>query len=97
MPYEVITAVTILGEKETPAIGGEAIKTLQKQILAKGEKIDVVGGATVTSKAVLEALKAALDAARGIAAPSGKIVDGKYVVITSYSIHYTKLYEHPRR
>ena len=51
-----ITAVTIDGPDETPAIGGEAIKTLTDAIKsANSDKVDGVSGATVTSDAVKKA------------------------------------------
>lgn len=61
-----IKAVEILGEDETPALGGAAIETLQTEILEKqGEDVDVVSGATVTSNAVLQALELCLKQAKG--------------------------------
>lgn len=78
-----ITALEILGESETPAIGGEATKTLQAAILAAGttEGVEAVSGATVTSTAVLKAANAALAQAQGqtvespVATP---VADGTY-------------------
>ena len=51
-----ITDVVVEGNDETPAVGGAALETLQKEILDKqSSEIDVVSGATVTSTAVQEA------------------------------------------
>lgn len=56
-----IAAAEIVGADETPSIGGEAIKTLQTEIVAQNNiDVDVVSSATFTSKAVLEAAVAAL-------------------------------------
>ena len=44
-----ITALALTGEKETPAIGGLALESLQKAILAAGtvDGVDAVAGATL--------------------------------------------------
>ncbi|MBR6028994.1 MAG: FMN-binding protein [Clostridia bacterium] len=57
-----ITALTLTGDKETPTIGGLAIEALQQAILEAGtiDGIDVVTGATWTSKGVFNAIKNAL-------------------------------------
>jgi electron transport complex protein RnfD len=58
-----ITECTIVGEKETPAVGGAAIPELTQQILdANSAEIDGVTGATITSTAVKSAAGAALEA-----------------------------------
>lgn len=52
-----ITNVTIDGPDETPAIGGEAIKTLPDVIKkANSDQFDGVSGATVTSDAIKKAV-----------------------------------------
>ena len=59
-----ITDVVITGEKETPALGGVAIETMSESILkAQTPNVDGVSGATVTSKAIVAAATAALEAA----------------------------------
>lgn len=59
-----ITDVVITGEKETPALGGVAIETMSESILkAQTPNVDGVSGATVTSKAIVTAATAALEAA----------------------------------
>ena len=61
-----ITDVVVEGNDETPAVGGAALETLQKEIIDKqSSEIDIVSGATVTSTAVQEATKAALAKAEG--------------------------------
>ncbi len=54
-----ITEITITGEGETPSIGGAAIPTLQEAILTNGsiDGVDTVGGATITSNAVFDAIR----------------------------------------
>ena len=75
-----ITACTLEGAEETPAIGGAALETLQAQIIAAGSAdIDGVSGATYTSNGVKEAVKAALNTAKGaVAAGSMTYTPGTY-------------------
>ena len=66
MDGDQITAVDIEGKDETPTIGGAAIETLIPAILeAQGADIEAVAGATITSDAVIKAVKKALDQAAG--------------------------------
>ena len=61
-----ITAVSIVGESETPEVGGAAIPELETQILdAQGPEIDGVSSASFTTGAVREALAAVLAQASG--------------------------------
>lgn len=56
-----ITEAKLTGDGETPDIGGKALAELEKQIVsANGAQIDGVSGATVTSTAAKNAVKAAL-------------------------------------
>lgn len=55
-----ITAVRVLEQHETPGIGAKALETLPQEAVAKNGAVDVVTGATVTSKGFQEALKQAL-------------------------------------
>ncbi len=82
-----ITACTLTGEGETPAIGGAALPKLAEQVKAAGsDKIDGVSGATVTSNAVKAAVAAALSQATGsTAAAEVKMAPGKY---TAYAESY---------
>ncbi|MCQ2506197.1 MAG: flavocytochrome c [Lachnospiraceae bacterium] len=60
----VITAIKVVGDKETPALGGVAIDTLPALIVSAGSlEVDGVSGATVTSNAIKTAVaEAALKA-----------------------------------
>ena len=57
-----ITALTLTGEKETEAIGGQALAPLTEAILAAGtvDGVDVYTGATWTSNGVFAAVRSAL-------------------------------------
>ena len=56
-----ITGLELSGDSETPAIGGEALKTLQEKIVEAGTyEVDGVAGATWTSNGVFNAIKNAL-------------------------------------
>ena len=56
-----ITDAVLTGDKETPTVGGAALDTLKEQIIAaNGPEIDGVSGATVTSKAVKNAVSKAM-------------------------------------
>jgi len=58
-----ITAVEVVGAGETPGIGTKAIEELPAKIVeANGTAVDTVAGATVTSKAILAAVEAAMNA-----------------------------------
>jgi len=59
-----ITAVSIEGAQETPALGGVAVSTLGDAIeKAQTPNVDCVSGATVTSNAIIAAATEALQAA----------------------------------
>lgn len=61
-----ITEVTVTGDSETANIGGAQLENLGNAILeAQSAEIDVVSGATLTSNGVIEAAKAAIEAAKG--------------------------------
>ena len=68
-----ITDVKIVGDKETPAVGGQAVAELPKKIVAANGKVDGLSGATYTSTAIFEALDAALKQARGETATAAAI------------------------
>lgn len=56
-----IVAVTVDKNDETPSIAGEALTLVPEAIVKKGTAdVDVVAGATYTSKAIMEAVKIAL-------------------------------------
>ena len=56
-----IEAIDITENNETPAIGGEVLKTLPEAIVAaQSTQLDAVAGATLTSNALFEAVNQAL-------------------------------------
>ena len=71
----------IQGDKETEAVGGQAILTLQKA-MKESQSIDVeaVSGATLTSEAVLSAARQAWNTLNGVetAKPDVKMKAGTY-------------------
>lgn len=78
-----IVNVTATGDKETEGIGSKAIEQLPAAIVtAQSTDVDVVSGATISSQAVIEAAKAALDMAAGhapaVTAASINMTPGTY-------------------
>lgn len=56
-----ITEISVDAPNETPTIGGEAAPKVAESIKEKQSlKVDTVSGATITSKSVIEATRAAL-------------------------------------
>lgn len=101
----VITGCTIEGASETVGIGADALPELEKQVVeAGGFEIDGVSGATVTSKAVMKAVAAALgeefveetrgEAAVETAAPAELVeIDGGLQIGLAYgAAHGTKCF-----
>ncbi len=82
-----ISGVDIVGDGETPDVGGAAIPELKNQILTnQAAEIDGVSGATITSTAVKEAVAAALAQAGGSAVDSGpKAADGNLFIPGTYT------------
>ena len=64
---EKVTAVTVTGEGETPALGGAAIEGYNTSLVgvSDADAVDATAGATVTSTAVKDALAKALAEAKG--------------------------------
>ena len=60
-----ITAIEVVESKETPFIADSALKTLLPALIEAQGPVDLVSGATVTSKAVLAAVEAALSIEEG--------------------------------
>ncbi len=60
-----ITAVKVTGDGETPSVGGAHLEELADLIKEKGDAIDAIAGATVTSTAAKTAAAKALAKARG--------------------------------
>lgn len=57
-----ITEVKVEGEKETDGIGSKAIEELPAAIVEKGSAdVEAISGATVTSDAIIAAVKSALE------------------------------------
>ncbi len=57
-------AVDVLEQNETPSIAGDAIASMPASIVAAGSvDVDVVSGATITSKAIIAAVEDALSKA----------------------------------
>ncbi len=91
-----IVSITVTGEKETAAIGGKAIESLNAALAtAKGAEfaafnvnsLDTVSGATVTSTAVKAAVKDAQKKAGVAAAAKTPVKDGTYeATVVSYSV-----------
>ncbi|MCQ2441780.1 MAG: flavocytochrome c [Oscillospiraceae bacterium] len=72
-----ITNVELVGDSETPEVGGAALDTLKQQILdAQSAEIDGVSGATMTSTAVKNAVASALAQASGEAVEAGPTPEG---------------------
>lgn len=62
----VIESVELTGADETPALGGEALKTLAPAFVeANSAAVDAVAGCTLSSNGAMEAVQAALDQASG--------------------------------
>ncbi|HBD62997.1 MAG TPA: hypothetical protein DC038_01030 [Clostridiales bacterium] len=60
-----ITKVEPVGEKETPGIGSNAIDQLPAKMVEKNSAdVEVISGATITSKAIIYAVNNALDPAK---------------------------------
>ncbi|NLL48780.1 MAG: FMN-binding protein, partial [Firmicutes bacterium] len=77
-----ITEIVIGDNSETPFIAGNAFNTLPSAIIEAQGPVDVVSGATVTSKAVLEAVEKAVSGEAAVAEPAAtyeiKVGDGTY-------------------
>ena len=75
-----ITNVVVTGESETDGIGTNAIEQLPEKIKeANSIDVDIVSGATVTSKAILSATQLALDKSMGKEQAEVKMIPGEYV------------------
>ena len=75
----VISELEIVGDSETPSIGGAAIPELQAAILEAGtiEGVDTIGGATLTSNGVFNAIRNALDGGAGAAPVESEPVESE--------------------
>lgn len=78
-----ITAVTVTENTETPGIGGPALTAIPEAIVKAGKAdVDAVSGATVTSNAIIAAVKNAIDPAAN-PAPAPKAEETKPVEAVS--------------
>lgn len=60
-----IESVKLVGNDETPELGGVALEKLSKKMMeAQSPDVDAVSGCTITSDAAIEAVKQALDQAK---------------------------------
>ena len=74
----VITGAEVVGDSETPGVGGAALQPLAEQLVAAGSAdIEGVTGATMTSNAVKEAAAAVLSRVGGAEA-AAELTDGLY-------------------
>jgi flavocytochrome c len=80
-----ITDAKIVGDKETPNIGGLAIERMAKDIVEKNTiEVDAFTGATMTSNGVLEAAAKALEKSGLTVADLAKVETNKVVSQTEY-------------
>ncbi|MHC1786931.1 MAG: FMN-binding protein [Christensenellales bacterium] len=81
-----ITAVEAKGDKETPNIGSKAIEELPAKIVEAGSTaVDIVAGATYTSKALLKAVDIALGLqAAEVPATPAPVVPAEVVAADAY-------------
>ncbi len=74
-----ITGVKAEGAKETEGIGSKAVEQMPELILsAQSAQVDAVAGATITSKAILEAAESCVAQAMGEVKEEGALVKGTY-------------------
>ena len=80
-----ITSVAVDASSQTEAIGGAAVKALEKQVMAaQSSAIDGVTGATVTSRAVKEAVADCIRQASG-----GRIIEGGDIAVPEEEVTVT--------
>ena len=74
-----ITAVEVVKHNETPGVGTKAIEALPAKIIkANSTKVDVVTGASVSSKGILMAVDQAIDASKGKTVGKAQFKPGTY-------------------
>jgi len=76
----VVTAATVTGEGETPAVGGAAIEKFNTSLIgiASADEVDTVSGASYTSGAVKAAVADCFAQANGTAEELPPLADGTY-------------------
>lgn len=73
-----ITDVAIDTASETPGIGAELGEQFAKKVLdAQSAELDTVSGATVTSAAILKAVQACIDQAKGASVDAGSVQNAR--------------------
>ncbi|MCI5774550.1 MAG: flavocytochrome c [Erysipelotrichaceae bacterium] len=77
---DAIKNVSVGENGETPELGGKAIEEISKQIVEKqSSEVDVVSGATITSKALIDAVNKAIAQASGQETSANvEVKDGRY-------------------
>ena len=79
-----ILSVSVVGEHETPSVGGRALEQLPDAIIAANSAaVDSVSGATITSTAILSATRTALQEASAQQETASAMKPGKYAGIGS--------------
>ncbi|MCC8066542.1 MAG: FAD-dependent oxidoreductase [Clostridiales bacterium] len=82
-----ITDVEIVGDEETPSIGGVAVKEMPQMILdAQSADVDAIASATVTSTAIIEALEDCLAQASGTADAAVEDTEAEEEIMTTADI-----------
>ena len=78
-----IISCEAIGKKEDPKYGNRALQEIPERILAAGiPEVDAVSGATVTSRAIIAAARAAVDEANGTVTAPLRMKPGKYTAST---------------
>jgi len=74
-----IVDIKVVSHGETPGISDPALSGVPASIVvAQSTEVDVVSGATLTSNAIIEAVKIALESEPGVSAPVVEYEDGIY-------------------
>lgn len=90
-----VVSATAVGASETPDRGGRALEQMQRAMVDAGSvEVDGLGGATITSQAVLDAAAQAYAVATGTAAAAGavRMEPGTY---TGYAKGYWQMWDLP--
>jgi len=74
----IITNSIVIGDKETPSVGGAHLEGFQKSIVENNGKVDTISGATVTSNGVIAALQKAMQEAGLLESKIFKMKPGTY-------------------
>jgi fumarate reductase flavoprotein subunit len=83
----------IVGDGETPGIGGKAVEQMPAQYIQAGTlEVDGVAGATVSSTAIKSAAQMAYNQATGVTAGAIKMKPGQY---TAGAVGYWEIWELP--